>query len=247
MNEYSYEDLEQAPLIVDAIYKSGNSKNISTEPLHQLLPRTSNQGGFRITHRQDNMKLPAYVVIYTSFGELEWPDYLDVENGIFRYYGDNRFPGNDLHSTRKKGNQLLKDVFSWLNSQDRIRDIPPFLIFKKTGVSRDVKFLGLAVPGNNNIPPDRDLISFWRTMNNERFQNYEAYFTILDTKDEGVSKEWLKALIYDHENSLDKAPKVWKNYIEKGRAGIKPLKAPKISKIPSKMNNFRKTKRISNL
>lgn len=234
MKSYKFEELKEAPLVIDAIYQSGSAKNIKDEPFHVLLPRTSNQGGFRITHRQDNMKLPAYVVIYTSFEEIEWPDYLDSESGIFRFYGDNRNPGNELHSTRKKGNLLLRDVFNWLNTETEWDNIPPFLIFKKTGEARNVQFLGLAAPGSNQIPPDRDLISFWRTSDGMRFQNYEAYFTILDTKDEDISKKWLEALIYDHANSLELAPKAWKNFIKKGRPGIRPLKAPKISVVPSK-------------
>lgn len=52
--------------------------------------------------------------------ELEWPDFLDEETGVFRYYGDNRQPGN----------------------------------------GRNIQFLGLAAPGNSNISPDRDLVSF---------------------------------------------------------------------------------------
>ena len=234
MRIFKFNELKEAPLIIDAIYQSGPAKNIKDEPFHILLPRTSNMGGFRITHRRDNMDLPAYVVIYTSFEEPEWPDYLDSESGVFRYYGDNRNPGSELHSTRKKGNILLKDVFSWLNNEECLKMIPPFLIFKKTGEARNVQFLGLAVPGNNNIPPDRDLISFWRSIDGQRFQNYEAYFTILDTKGESISKEWLSKLIYDHDNSIEYAPSVWKEFMQKGRAGIKPLKAPKIITIPSK-------------
>ncbi len=234
MHTFRFNELKDAPLIVDAIYKSGAGQNIKEEPLHILLPRTSNQGGFRITHRQDNMKFPAYVVIYTTLGELEWPDFLDAETGIFRYYGDNRLPGKDLHDTRKKGNQLLQQVFEWLNSKGRLHQIPPFLIFKKAGEARDVQFLGLAAPGSISIPPDRDLISFWRTMNDQRFQNYEAYFTILDLKEETVSKKWLESLVYDYENSLNYAPKCWKSFINFGREGIHPLRAPKISVIPSK-------------
>ena len=238
MEVFEYKDLEEAPLIIDCIYKGGTAKNIKDEPLHRLLPRTSNQGGFRITHRKDDMSKPAYVVIYTSLEELEWPDYLDVESGIFRYYGDNRHAGSELHNTRKKGNQLLKDVFDWLNTENAIKDIPPFLIFKKTGEGRSVQFLGLAAPGNINIPPDCDLISFWRTMDGQRFQNYEAYFTILDTGGDAINKEWLSKLIIDFENNLDLAPKCWKTFIKKGRTGIKPLKAPKIAVIPSKLNQL---------
>ena len=47
------------------------------------------QGGFRKKLREDGSGKYAYVVLYTSIEELEWPDYLEEETGIFRYYGDN--------------------------------------------------------------------------------------------------------------------------------------------------------------
>ena len=236
---YKFESLKEAPLVVDAIYEGGKSKNISDDPLPILLPNVGNQGGFRKTNRKDGTKLPAFVVIYTTMEELEWPDFLDTEIGIFRYYGDNRKSGKDLHETQKGGNSLLKETFRWLNEgKDSLKKIPPFLIFRRTGKGKDVQFLGLAAPGNINIPPDRDLISFWRTMDDQRFQNYEAYFTILDSKDEKISKEWLNSLIYTHDINLEYAPECWKEFIQKGRVGIKALKAPKISKIPTRENQM---------
>ena len=48
MRFFDFSELENAPLIVDAIYKGGNAKNLGAEPLSKLLPQTSNQGGFRI-------------------------------------------------------------------------------------------------------------------------------------------------------------------------------------------------------
>ena len=166
--------------------------------------------------------------------ELEWPDYLDEETGIFRYYGDNRKPGRLLTNTKQGGNKLLEQVFANLNSNKNLKDIPPFFIFKKAAEGRDVQFLGLAAPGNPNISPDKDLIAFWRTIGDNRFQNYESYFTILDTKDEPISYDWLVALCEDYENSIEKAPEAWKKFQKNGRNGIDALKAPKIFKIPSR-------------
>ena len=37
-------------------------------------------------------------------------------------------------------------------------EVPPFFVFKKTGNGRDIQFLGLAVPGNPKISPDKDLL-----------------------------------------------------------------------------------------
>ena len=236
-----FEDLEKADLIVDCVYKGGSAPNISAEPFHKLIPGCENSGGFRKKLREDGSGKYAYIILYTSMEEMEWPDFLEEETGIFRYYGDNRTPGKSLTDTKKKGNLILEMVFSLLNEGKNLKDIPPFFVFKKTGSGRDVQFLGLAAPGNPKISPDRDLVAFWRTYNDKRFQNYEAYFTILDTKKEPISREWIKSLIFDYENSLEKAPDVWKKFLREGRNGIIPLKAPKILKIPNKNEQLFKT------
>lgn len=232
--EVEFDDLEKSDLIVDCIYKGGKVSNMSAEPFHKLIPGCENAGGFRKKLREDGSGKYAYVVLYTSMSELEWPDFLDEETGIFRYYGDNREPGKELTDTKKKGNKILEMAFEMLNSGHSLEDIPPFFVFKKTGNGRDIQFLGLAAPGNPKISPDKDLVAFWRTVNEKRFQNYEAHFTILDTGKTPISREWIKSLIYDHENSLDKAPDAWKSFVKKGRIGINALKAPKIFTIPTK-------------
>lgn len=232
--EIPFDALETADLSIDCIYKGGPTSTLYSEPFHKLIPGCENAGGFRKKLREDGSGKYAYVVLYTSMSELEWPDYLDKDTGIFRYYGDNRKPGRELTNTKKKGNVILEDTFSLLNSGDDLKDMPPFLIFSKTGVGRDVRFLGLAAPGNPLISPDRDLVAFWRTMNGERFQNYEAYFTVLDTGKQPITRKWIESLIYDHDNNLKYAPSAWKSFIQNGRAGIKPLKADTRNRYPSK-------------
>lgn len=236
--EIAFENLEQADLVVDTVYKGGKVSGKGSEVLSKLMPGCSNSGGFRKVMRKDGTGLPAYVVLYTSMQELAWPDYLDEETGIFRYYGDNRSPGRAITDTPRKGNLLLEFVFDCLNSKDgSINNIPPFFIFKKTGSGWDVKFLGLAAPGNPKISPDKDLVAFWRSMNDERFQNYEAYFTVLDT-DAAIDRRWLDALVNDHDNSLEYAPLAWRRFIKNGRNGISPLVAKKIVEIPSKYDQL---------
>lgn len=233
-----FDELQDADLIVDTVYKGGNVSGKGSEVLSKLLPHCSNSGGFRKVMRKDGSGLPAYVVLYTSMQELAWPDYLDEETGVFRYYGDNRTPGRTILDTPRKGNQLLEFVFDCLNSKDgSIKDIPPFLIFKKGGTGWDVQFLGLAVPGNPRISPDKDLVAFWRTIDEQRFQNYEAYFTVLETP-EPISRDWLTSLIYNHDESMQYAPEVWKKFITQGRNGIVPLIAKKLPKIPTKYDQL---------
>ena len=232
--EIPFEELEKADLIVDAIYKGGTKGNLIDEPLHHLFPKCGTSGGFRKVSRKDNPSKMAYVVLYTTMSELEWPDYLDTETGIFRYYGDNRLPGRALTKTKAGGNKLLEQVFAILNSQESNEDIPPFFIFRNTGNGRDMQFLGLAAPGNRNLSSDKDLVAFWRSMDDKRFQNYEAYFTVLDTGSNPIPRIWLEKLIENHDESLQYAPSAWKSFIQSGRSGIIPLKAPKLFQIPSK-------------
>lgn len=232
--EVKFEDLEKADLFVDCIYKGGIAPNMSAEPFHKLIPKCENAGGFRKKLREDGSGKYAYIVLYTTMEELEWPDYLEEETGIFRYYGDNREPGRELTDTKKKGNLILETVFALLNEGMHLDDIPPFFIFKKSGKGRDIQFLGLAAPGNPKISPDKDLVAFWRTIKDRRFQNYEAYFTILDTGKKPISRKWIEMLIYDHANSLQYAPDAWKKFIQKGRNGIVALRAPKRFSIPTR-------------
>lgn len=236
--EIKFEDLDNADLVVDCIYKGGKKPNLSAEPFHKLIPGCENVGGFRKKLREDGSGKYAYIVLYTSMEELEWPDFLEEETGIFRYYGDNREPGRVLTDTKKKGNLILEKTFEILNNGKNLQDIPPFFIFKKTGNGRDIQFLGLAAPGNPKISPDKDLIAFWRTVKDKRFQNYEAYFTILNTGNATISRKWIKSLIYEHEKNLQYAPDVWKKFIKKGRNGIEALKAPRIFKFPTKYDQL---------
>ena len=122
-------------------------------------------------------------VLYTSGSDPDWPDHLDVTTGLFTYYGDNKKPGSPLHETQPGGNEMLRFVFDAVHLPTPLRQfVPPFFVFQKNqrGPGRDVKFLGLAVPGGADVAPLDDLVAVWRTTEGERFQNYKSAFTILD-------------------------------------------------------------------
>jgi hypothetical protein len=97
--------------------------------------------------------------------------------------------------------------------------IPPFLIFKKyptTASSRSVQFKGLAAPGFSGLSSTADLVAVWRTAEGERFQNYRAIFTVLNTP--VVARSWLQELSRGNADSLAKGPAVWQSWVKTGRA-----------------------------
>ena len=204
-------------LLVDAIYTGGRSGNSGDDPLHPLIG-VSNQGGFRHIGTKEE---PRLLVITSSRKDPDWPDDLDRESGVYTYYGDNKKPGLELHETPRWGNLMLRDMFTRSHgSRTQRMKVPPVLVFSGTGEWRDVRFLGLAVPGGESFNANSDLVAVWRMKNGERFQNYQAKFTILDVA--SVSMEWLNEV--KQGNPLSAAcPTEWRLWVETGR--LKPLKA----------------------
>jgi hypothetical protein len=189
MKIYSNTGLSACNLIIDAVYEGGKKGNAGDDPISKLL-RVGNQGGFRYYGDLNNLK---YIVLYTSGESIDWPDSIDAETGIFKYYGDNRRPGHELHNTPKKGNLILKKLFDLLYSNFNQRlHIPPIFIFEKyptASSNRSVQFKGLCVPGTSQKDAIDNLVAIWKTTNNLRFQNYLAYFTILDIA--WISRVWI--------------------------------------------------------
>jgi hypothetical protein len=98
--ELAIPDVPTANLVVDAIYKGGH--NLSHEPLHAMF-QCGIGGGFRYKRRQD--RTLRFVVLFTTENDPDWPDRLDMQTGLFVYYGDNRRPG-ELHKTKRGGNAI---------------------------------------------------------------------------------------------------------------------------------------------
>lgn len=205
-------------LYIDAIYKSdSNRKNFSAEVLSKLLG-VKNQGGFRYLGKTE---APNLVILFTSGEDIYWRDELDSSLGVLLYYGDNKTPGTDLHKTKLHGNEILRYIFELSSSSDidKRKKIPPILVFKKT-TGRNVKFLGLAVPGIKGKPNKDWLTAVWGcNKNGDRFQNYKAYFTILNTSTGseyqngfGINLAWINDIEVGEAYNSIHAPIEWKKY-----------------------------------
>lgn len=215
LNKIPFKEVNGAGLFVDTVYKGGSDKNISSEVISKLL-HVGNSGGFRKCMKVEGgkkTKAAAYVCIYTTGEELEWRDELDRTLGRFIYWGDNRKAGNPLTKTKFGGNDFLQDIFSKLALGLR-KQIAPVFVFQKY-CGRDVMFSGLAVPGDRRMSPQDALVSVWAQNKDGRYQNYKSIFTILDVP--YIDTRWLTDLEHGCGYQSKYAPKVWKEWVDKGK------------------------------
>lgn len=232
------EELSRSDLTIDAIYEGGRAGNAGDDPLGPLLG-VSNQGGFRHLGRRE---CPTLLVITSSMSEPDWPDHLDLETGLFTYYGDNRRPGRDLHGTPRWGNEMLRDLFARAHADPpRRAEVAPVLVFRTAGTYRDVVFLGLAVPGAAGMPATEDLVAVWRSSRGQRFQNYKSVFTILSTA--RFPRAWLDEIRQGRSSSAD-APREWLEWVAGGQPT--PLRSmpgiryrAKLEQLPDKESDWR--------
>ena len=213
MPTIAVDQLSSADLHVDAVYLGRRQGNAGDDPFPALLG-LSTQGGFR--YRGDIAgRLGMLMLLTSGLSDPDWPDALDRETGVFTYYGDNKKPGCGLHDTKRGGNRLLQRVFADAHGGAEARSrVPPILLFARTGEWRDVRFLGLAVPGATGLTTSEDLVAVWRSTQGLRFQNYRARLTVLDAP--LVSRGWIVSIIAgDPDDTL--APASWLTWRATGR------------------------------
>lgn len=219
-------DLDNADLHVDAIYGGSRLGHGGDDPLPRLLGVDS-QAGFRVLGKRKSLDSLKLIVLITSFKNVEWPDYLDRERGLFTYYGDRHKPG-DLHETPRDGNIILRSLFDAAHSDTT--KIPPVLVFGKAQHYRDMRFLGLAVPGAEGMGSDEDLVAVWRIKNGVRFQNYKSVFTILN--EPLVCRKWIEDIKAGYAAESEYAPKLWKSWLESRK--FSPLQAEPVKRVRNK-------------
>ncbi|MFF1845235.1 restriction endonuclease [Streptomyces sp. NPDC058217] len=221
---------------MDALYAGGTRGNKGDDPICKLIPGVGNMGGFRYAGSlaKGTVRL---AVLYTSGNDVDWPDHLDRQTGTFTYYGDNKRPGQDLHTTSRRGNVLLRDVFqaSHGTSAERAGGVPPFFLFEKAATAGGaVRFRGLLAPGGPNMTPDDELAAIWRSTEGQRFQNYRSHFTVLDHA--RISRAWIQHLLNGGDPLSGGCPDVWRSWVE-GRV-YRPLLAPSTTVIRTKADQL---------
>ena len=234
----SFNNLHDSNLVLDAIYQGkasekGKGSPQSHEPLHHFFGKgMRNTGGFRYLGSWDTAP---YVVLFSnpySSNHIDWPDKLNIRAGTLTYFGDQWKPGSELHNTPLKGNAILRKVFNQISEGNR--EIPPFLYFEKAGPKgRDVIFRGLAIPGVEGINSGEDLIAIWRSKDGNRFQNYRALFSILETNH--IDRRWLDEL-KSGENKGNFSPQEWIDWLESGKRKV--LKCEPVEEVRTKVQQL---------
>ena len=221
--------LEDADLVVDEVYGGSRKGNASDDPLPSLIG-VDNGAGFRHLGQRPNVGTLRLISLKTSFSDVNWPDALDRERGLFTYYGDNR-RARELHDTPRQGNLILRNLFDEAHNVQCSSHFPPIVLFGNTGTYRDVRFLGLAVPGAEGMGSDDDLVAVWRTSRDHcRFQNYRAIFTVLDVPI--VSRAWLNDIKQGRILESSHVPALWADWVRTRR--IKALKSQPIITVRSR-------------
>ena len=225
--EVPFGEVPTSDLIVDALYQSDREAppgHLGGEPLSKLM-RVGNLGGFRSRKGKSGI---LFSVLTSTGREPEWPDELDVTTGTYKYYGDNRIPGQSLLETKQRGNLLLKDSFELAKSENALEraKCPVFFIFEPGGVARDQIFRGLAVPSSASSEENFGLDIVTRTVDGQEFQNYEAKFTVLN--EDLISGNWLRdsidegRLLMEHPD----VPRSWQIWVEQSEVHPRVRKSP---------------------
>ena len=210
--------LRNCDLHLDEVYEGGKQGNAGDDVISKIF-KTYVAGGFRTSGSSKPFRIN-YCILYSDLKNTDWPDSIDIYNGMFIYFGDNKSPG-DILKTKHKGNLILEESFKLELKKER-KNIPPFFIFtKESGQNR--KFRGLAVPGHPRINIADSLVAQWNIKDGKRYQNYKAIFSILSVNE--IKRNWIENLLKDRTSIID-APKEWVNWVQN--------KKYKILEVPSK-------------
>jgi hypothetical protein len=192
-----FTSFDECDLLFVHAYAGSSSGNAGDDPIARLMPGTGNQGGIRVSGRQDNRRL---VVLYTTGKDVNWVDRLDGSNGQLTYFG---------------GNQAPSDIFCLLMQSDRTR-IQPFFLFRhypRPESHWTVRLGGLVVPSGNRRAPSTSLDTVWQGKDGRSFQNYRACLTVLD--DQVITRGWIRSIVAGTPDDVV-APVPWKAWRDNG-------------------------------
>ena len=158
--------------------------------------------------------------------DTPWKDIYNVDKGYIRYFGDNK---DSRDPAKKTGNKILLEQFEYHNSSAKSEreKACPIIFFNSKVVNGKAKgyveFNGFGVITNAERIVQHD------RQKNSEFVNYRFDFAVLEMKWENDSFDW--QWINDRRDknlslhqTRDRAPRSWKDWIEKGNQSIDSLR-----------------------
>jgi len=171
-------------------------------------------------------RIPAIVIVSSSkksgTESTPWENYLDIDNGYIRYYGDNA--NSDQNPEEAQGNHRLLEQFKMHRSEDpsiRVQAAPiivferikaSYLVFKGFGIITNVERVMQKTPGSSTA-----------------FANYAFEIVVLnlDETNDKLDWDWISnrrnASITDNQ-SLDLAPASWRAWVKSGSTSLANLR-----------------------
>jgi hypothetical protein len=151
------------------------------------------------------------------------------DNGVFRYVGGEKLdPVRIAILCYKKYEpdfpkdveeclalEFIKECFKNTSNGNRSK-VPPFFVFT-SGLSGpkglDLLFRGVAVPGDQNVPVDRETHIVWSSKKVKEYLNQKVKFTVLDINE--VKREWIWDLRNNNPLSGN-CPEPWRIWVKTG-------------------------------
>lgn len=151
------------------------------------------------------------------------------DNGVFRYVGGEKLdPVRIAILCYKKYEsdfpkdveeylalEFIKECFKNASDGDR-RKVPPFFVFtsgQSGSKGLDILFRGIAVPGDQNVPADRETHLIWSSKKVQQYLNQKVIFTVLDINE--VKREWIFDLTNGNPLSGN-CPEPWRIWVKSG-------------------------------
>ncbi len=213
----SQERIEGLPNYYAATYTAGTTTAKLVKGINPLQSVKQTEGRER---------MPAIIIVSSprkaGSEDTPWENYLDVDNGYARYFGDNYKPDQDPDDAN--GNYRLIEQFKMHKSENRDERIKasPIVIFERTAVGR-LLFQGIGI-----------ITSMERVMQRvpgatTAFANYAFELTVLSLAETGDTLDWnwiskRRNPSASDQEAFELAPESWKTWVNKGNGTLTSIR-----------------------
>lgn len=169
-----------------------------------------------------NERMPAIIIVSSprkaGSEDTPWENFLDVDNGYARYFGDNYKPDQDPDEAN--GNYRLLEQFRMHRAENRGERMKacPIVIFERPSVGR-LLFQGIGII--TNVERVMQRVPGGTTA----FANYAFELAVLSLAETGDTLDWnwiskRRSPSTSDQEALALAPESWKTWVNKGNGSL---------------------------